>query len=56
MPFRETPYEATQVPSQTALLDHVAGEARAHVQGASLKARAVFLVRLSNSPTARGRE
>jgi hypothetical protein len=36
-----------------ALLDHAVGEACAHVQGESLKAQAVFLVRLTNSPITR---
>merc|ERR1712146_687148 len=39
-----------------ALLDHAVGEAHAYVQGASLKACAVFLVRLSNSPITRARK
>jgi hypothetical protein len=39
-----------------ALLDHGVGEARAYVQGESLKARAALHVRLSNSPAVKGEE
>lgn len=48
-----TPHEAVQVQPSDALSTHAVGEAHAHVQGESLKACAVFFVRLLNSPITR---
>jgi hypothetical protein len=49
-----TPHTAALCAAVKALLDPMVGEARAHVQGESLKARAALRVRLVNSPSARG--
>ncbi len=50
---RSNPLRGGMSAAANALLDPMVGEACAYVQGESLKAQAVFLVRLTNSPITR---
>ncbi len=50
----ETPHKAVFADRNSISSVFMAGEAAAHVQSFGLKAVAVVLVRLSNSPAARG--